>query len=103
LDQVVVAVGEYYYSNKTKLIEKRSNKRKRGETDIIQGYSKRSIEWKAGPDPKYNSIQNYASLNAFVVEIVMYVYELVSTLDTLQVKVVELEEELRTQKENIIE
>jgi hypothetical protein len=30
LDDVVVAVGEYYYSNKTKGIEKRKNKRKRG-------------------------------------------------------------------------
>jgi hypothetical protein len=29
LDDVVVSVGEYYYSNKTKGIEKRSNKRKR--------------------------------------------------------------------------
>jgi hypothetical protein len=30
LDEVVVLVGEYYYNNKKKGIEKRTNKRKRG-------------------------------------------------------------------------
>jgi hypothetical protein len=35
LENFVVAVGEYYYNNKTKGIEKRSNKRKRGETTLI--------------------------------------------------------------------
>jgi len=34
LDEVVVAVGEYYYNKKTKGIEKRSNKIKRGETTL---------------------------------------------------------------------
>jgi len=31
LDEVVVAVGEYYYNNKTKGIEKNSNKIKKGK------------------------------------------------------------------------
>jgi hypothetical protein len=37
LDEVVVVVGEYYYNNKTIGIEKRSSKRKRGETTLSQG------------------------------------------------------------------
>jgi hypothetical protein len=52
----VVVVGEYYYSHKTKSIEKRTAKRKRGgvSTDIVE----RNIKWKAGPDPKENVIQD---------------------------------------------
>jgi hypothetical protein len=34
LEDVVVVVGEYYYNNKTKGIEKISNKRKRIETSL---------------------------------------------------------------------
>jgi hypothetical protein len=34
-EEVVVEVGEYYYSNKIRGIEKISNKRKRGETTLI--------------------------------------------------------------------
>jgi hypothetical protein len=37
LEDVVVVVGEYYYRNKTRWIEKRSNKRKRGEITLIHG------------------------------------------------------------------
>jgi len=51
-DDVVVEVGEYYYSDKNKEIEKRKNKRKRGDTTIIQPSSKIIIGWKEGPDPK---------------------------------------------------
>jgi hypothetical protein len=36
LDEVVVEVGEYYYNEKTKGIEKRSRKRKRGDTTLNQ-------------------------------------------------------------------
>jgi hypothetical protein len=36
LDEVVVVVGEYYYNDKTKGVEKRSRKRKRGDTTLNQ-------------------------------------------------------------------
>jgi hypothetical protein len=46
LEEVVVAVGEYYYNNKIKGIEKISNKRKRGETTLIHGSSKSPLNGK---------------------------------------------------------
>jgi len=52
LDDVVVAVGEYYYNEKNKGINKRTRKRKRGDTTLSQGSTKRIIEWKEGPYPK---------------------------------------------------
>jgi hypothetical protein len=52
LDEIVVEVGEYYYNNKTRGIEKWSNKRKRGDTTLIQGSTKRTIEWRVGLCPK---------------------------------------------------
>jgi hypothetical protein len=55
LEEVVVEVGEYYYSNKIRGIEKISNKRKRGEITLSQGCSNKSIEWKVGLDPKDNA------------------------------------------------
>jgi hypothetical protein len=96
LEEVVVEVGEYYYINKIRGIEKISKKRKRGETNLSQGSSNRSIEWKVGLDPKDNAMQISSSPNAFTVENAMSVYELVVALDTSQVGVVELEEVLRT-------
>jgi len=43
-DYVVVVVGEYYYGDKTKGIEKRERKRKRGDTTVSQPSTKRIIE-----------------------------------------------------------
>jgi hypothetical protein len=83
-DQVVVAVGEYYYNNKTKGIEKISNKRKEGRDKSSQGSSKRSIEWRVGPEPKDNAIQTASTLNAFAGENAMFVYELVACLGHLK-------------------
>jgi hypothetical protein len=64
-DGVVVVVGDYYYNDKTRSIEKRSNKRKRGESTNTQSSIGRVIEWKAGPDPEDNAIQETSTLHAF--------------------------------------
>jgi hypothetical protein len=48
MDNVVVVVGEYYYIHKTRAIERRINKRKRGEYTLKKEPSERSIKWKAG-------------------------------------------------------
>jgi hypothetical protein len=45
----VVAIGDYYYDNKMRSIEKRSNKRKRGEDTRSKSSAGRVVEWKAGP------------------------------------------------------
>lgn len=99
---VVVAIGKYYYSEKTKGIEKRSSKRKRGDTTISHPSTNRIIEWKAGPDPKENAIQIASALHAFAGENVMSVYHLATALDTTQVRIVEFENTMNTQKDDII-
>jgi hypothetical protein len=43
----VVAIRDYYYDDKMKSIEKRSNKRKRGEAGKSRSYVGRVVEWKA--------------------------------------------------------
>jgi len=97
-----VAVGENYYINKTKGIEKRSSKSKRGETSLNQESTKRYIERRVVPYHKDNAIQIVSTLNAFVGENAMFLYPLVSALDTSQTIVVELEEALRIQRNKII-
>jgi hypothetical protein len=57
IECVVVVVGDYYYSHKTKSIEKRMTKKKREGSGASQDTSERNIKWKAGPDPKENAIQ----------------------------------------------
>jgi hypothetical protein len=47
---------EYYYNEKNKGIGKRLRKRKRGDTSLIQESNEITIEWRAGPYPKYNAI-----------------------------------------------
>jgi hypothetical protein len=54
-----------------------------------------------GPDPKTNALQNASAFNAFVGANAMSVCELSVALDTSQEKVVELEEVLRTQRDNM--
>jgi hypothetical protein len=62
---VVVVVGDYYYDDRTKSIEKRSNKRKRGESTKSRSSTGRVVEWKVGPDPEENVVQATSSLHAF--------------------------------------
>jgi len=47
----VVAIGDYYFDNRTRSIEKRSVKRKRGEDSNSKSHVERILEWKVSPDP----------------------------------------------------
>jgi hypothetical protein len=44
LDDVVVVASENYYSNKTSAIERRTNKRKMGESSLKKESSERNIK-----------------------------------------------------------
>jgi hypothetical protein len=96
LDDVVVVVGDYYYSHRTKGIEKRSHKRKRGDTTNNQSSTKRVIEWKAGPYPKENAIQVASVLHAFAGENAMFVYEVTTTLTLHKLKLLSLKRSSNT-------
>jgi hypothetical protein len=61
-----VVIGDYYYDDRTKSIEKRSNKRKRGESSKSISSMRRVVEWKARPNPKENVVQATSTLHAFV-------------------------------------
>jgi hypothetical protein len=63
---VVVVVGDYYYDDNTKSIEKRSNKRKMGEFTKSISFIGRVVERKVGPDPEENVVQATSGLHAFV-------------------------------------
>jgi hypothetical protein len=81
LEDVVVVVGEYYYNNSTKGIEKRSSKRKRGETSLNKESFDRMIVWKSGLDPKVNALENASALSAFAGANSVSVCELSASLD----------------------
>jgi len=101
LDDVVVIVGDYYYNHRTKGIEKRSHKRKRGDTTSSQSSTKRVIEWKAGSYPEENVIQVAFMLHVFAGSNAMSIYKVTTALSTARAKTVELEKELKTKKDNI--
>jgi hypothetical protein len=61
----VVAIEDYYYDDRMKSIEKRSNKRKRGEATKSKSSAGRVVEWKVGPDPEENVVQESSSLHDF--------------------------------------
>jgi hypothetical protein len=93
IECAVVAVGEYYYSHKTKSIEKRVPK---GKEEENPRHNKRSVRWKEGPDPKENSIQTTSILNAFTGANSMSVYEMDETLDMSKSRITELETSMNT-------
>jgi hypothetical protein len=51
-DGAIMAIGDYYYDDRTKSIEKRLNKRKRGDFAKLRSSIGRFVEWKVGLDPK---------------------------------------------------
>jgi len=61
----VVAIGDYYLENRTKSIENRSVKIKRGEDTKSKSYAGRILEWKVGPNPEENVVQAALALNTF--------------------------------------
>jgi hypothetical protein len=64
-ESFVVAIGEYYFDNRTRSIEKISTKSKIIEDMRSKLYVGMVVEWKVGIDPKENVVQATSSLNAF--------------------------------------
>jgi hypothetical protein len=62
--------------------EKRTPERKIEKVDTSSETSKRSIKWKAGPDPKNNAIHTTSKLSAFLGVNIVSVHEVVVALDT---------------------
>jgi hypothetical protein len=94
----VVAIGDYYYDNKMRSIEKRSNKRKRGEDTRSKSSAGRILEWKVGPDPEENVVQEASALHTFAGLNALSILEVASSLNTAKTRVTELETELRDVK-----
>jgi hypothetical protein len=65
LEVFVVVVGEYYYSNSKRGIEKISTKRKRGEYPPRKVSFDKAISGKIGSGPQVNVVDNASSLSAF--------------------------------------
>jgi len=101
IECVVVVVGEYYYSHKTKAIDKRMTKRKRGGVGASQETSERIIKWMAGPNPKENAIHAASALSAFVGANVISYYEVAEALDMSKVGVDEIEVAMDTIRDNV--
>jgi hypothetical protein len=91
LKVTIVVVGDYYYSHKTREIEKRTSKRKRGKVDVSQEAPERSIKWKVGLDLKDNAIQAASTLSAFSSVNIVSVHEVTGALDAAKSKINELE------------
>jgi hypothetical protein len=96
---VVVEMGEYHYSHKTKYIEKRVVKRKRGGVNIDM--VEMNIKYKAIPKPKESYIQTTSILNDFVGANSMSVYEMDEALDVAKLRITELENVIGRVKNSI--
>jgi hypothetical protein len=59
------------------------------------------VEWKVGPDPEENVIQETSSLHAFAGLNASSVLEVTTSLSAAPTRIIELETELKTQKDNI--
>jgi hypothetical protein len=88
---VVVTVGYYYYNHKTRAIEKRAPKRKRGKIEASQDVPERNIKWKVGPDAKDNALQVASVLSAFAGVNIVSVHEVTVALDDAKSRIAELE------------
>jgi hypothetical protein len=77
---VVVVVGDYYYGDMTNNIENISNKRKRGDSTKSSSSTRRVMEWKVGPNPEENVVQEVSTLHAFVGLNASYVLEVTDSL-----------------------
>jgi len=96
-DDVVVSLGEYYYSISKKEISKRLDKRPRIKGDtIIQETPKWFVTWKlSNNDPQKEAIDTTSTLNAFVGVHLIIVNEINATLDNYKTKVISLEDQLK--------
>jgi hypothetical protein len=94
----VVAIRDYYYDDKMKSIEKRSNKRKRGEANKSRSSVGRVVEWKVGPDPEENVVQEASSLHAFTGLNASSILEVTNALSMAKTRITELETKLKNVK-----
>jgi hypothetical protein len=93
--RICSSIGDYYFDNKTRSIEKRSSKRKRGEDSKSKSHAGRILEWKVGPDPEENAVQAASTLNTFAGLNASSVLEVTNALNTARTWVTELEIELK--------
>jgi hypothetical protein len=97
----VVAIKDYYYDDRTKSIEKRSNKRKRGESTKSRSYVGRVVEWKVGPDPEENVVQEASALHAFTGMNASSILEVTNSLSMTKTRITELETKLKNVKDKL--
>jgi len=95
----IVAIGDYYFDNKTRSIENISKKIKRGEESKSKSHAERILEWKVGPNLEENTVQATATLNAFVGLNASFVVEVNNSLNIARTQVIELKIELKDVKD----
>jgi hypothetical protein len=96
-----VSIVDYYYDGRTKSIEKRSNKRKRGESAKSRSSTGKVLEWKVGLDLEENFFQAAYSLHEFSILNSSYVLEVTNGLSTTRNRITKLEAELKIVKDNL--
>jgi hypothetical protein len=95
----VVSIGDYYFENRTRSIEKRSAKRKRGEDSKSKSHAGRILEWKVRPDPEENTVQAASVLNSFAGLNASSFLEVTNALNISRTRVIEMETELKDVKD----
>jgi hypothetical protein len=96
-----VAIRYYYYDDITKIIEKRSHKRKRGESTKSRSFVGRVVECKDGHDPIENDVQLASSLPSFMGMNTSFFLEVTSSLSTTKTRITELETKLKNVKDDL--
>jgi hypothetical protein len=95
----VAIIGDYDFDKRTRSIEKRSTKRKRGEDFKSKSHVGRILEWKVGPDPEENAVQEASVLNTFAGLNASSVLEVTNSLNISRTRVIEMETELKDVKD----
>jgi hypothetical protein len=95
---VFVVVGDYYYNERMKRIEKRLYKRKRGESSKSRSFIGIVVEWKVGPDLEENDIQTTSTIHAFAGLNSSSFLEVTISLRVARTRINELKTELKMKK-----
>jgi len=93
-----VAIGDYYYDDKMKSIEKRYNKIKRGETSKSRSSIGRVVEWKVRPNPEEIVVRVASALHTFAGLNASYFLEVTNALSTANTIITELKIALKNVK-----
>jgi len=97
----IVAIEDYYYYDRTKSIEKRSHKRKRGESTKSRSFVGRVVEWKVGLDPEENVVQEAFALLDFAGLNASSILEVTSALSTSKTRITEVETKIKNVKDEL--